>query len=489
MRDRGSDESASQIARELGVCRAAASSTIERCTRRRRGILAGVRRPRRVCPLGTGLPTAVAGVLILCAAGSGQAQEPPRAGGDTVSHAPGPPLRIFFIANVHSRHARLDEFIEAANRELPDLVLDGGDMVHDGTETEFRHAWRARARLKPPWHGVRGNHDAALRGPFSAPPPAFADFQAFEHQGVRFVLLDNHAGVLNEEQLGRLEAELERYAGHRMVVVMHVPPILTREHTATRLRHLLPYPLARPSMHADEQVERFTELVEHHGVLAVLAGHTHAPDYQTRGGVHYIVAGAAGGLTPGWGIANEYVDITLRGFEVEVRRVALGEPPRDPLSFFATAFRFFARVNGFNHAEQGWNYTPSTSVQLKGALQRIETRAGEDPAFFAAASFERVLGDLGRQAFFVEPGVSAGPREFIAHLGVGYKLRPIGTFNENLYLAAAATANAGLLAGTGSAGVGQRLGIGVELRDITIEVSRHRATNQRGAAIVLGRRF
>jgi predicted phosphodiesterase len=449
-------------------------------------VLAAPRRPAGRARTAPALALATLLVLLTAGASPGQEQTTPS---DTAAVGGEGQIRIFFVADFHSRHHRLDRFIEAANRERPDLVLEGGDMVHDGTEAELRRAFQDRGRLEPPWYGVPGNHDAELRGPFSAPPPELPRFQAIEHQGVRFILLDNHAGVLAEEQFQRLEAELESAAGRPVLVAMHVPPTLGRERTAARLRHLLPYRLASPTMHDEDQVARFTGLMERYGVLAVLAAHTHAPDRQVSAGVHYVVAGAGGGLTPGLGIAGEYLDITVQGRAVTVRSVTLGEPSRDPVTFVARAFRFFAHVNGFNHAEQGWNYTPSASVQLRAAVQRTETGGGENPAFLAAVSFERVLGGEGRQAWVADTGLSAGRRELAAHLAAGYKLRPIGTFNENLYLTVAAAGNAGMVDGGASAGIGARLGVGLEWRDITAEVARTRATNHRASVITFGRRF
>jgi predicted phosphodiesterase len=427
-------------------------------------------------------------VLLLAFGGKTLAQSAPPAVGRPASGNV-QPLRIFFISDAHSRHERVERFIEEANRERPDLVLEGGDFVHDGTEAEFRRALADRARLTSPWYAVRGNHDAELRGRFTAPPPEIPPFRAFSQRDVRFILLDNHEEVLTEGQFRRLEAELEAHSGGRIVVVMHVPAVLTRDPVTLRLRHLLPFQLASPAMRDPEQVGRFTALMERHRVLAVLSGHTHFADQAIRGGVHYIVAGALGGLTPGLGTANEYLDLTIKGREVSVRRVPLGDPPGNPVSFVAKAFRFYADLNGFNHAEQGWSYVPSASVQLKSAFRQAETRSGSHPALYGAASFERLVDEPGRHAFFADVGLSAGTRELVSHLAAGYRLRPVGSFNENLFVGGGATANAGRLAGGWTAGVGTQLGLGVERRNLTAEVSRNWATNHRATSLAFGYRF
>jgi predicted phosphodiesterase len=428
----------------------------------------------------------VAGMLFGFA---GQATAQSAVGGFQPPAEAAPTLRFFFLSDMHSRHAHLQRFLAEVERERPELILKGGDFLHDATEAEFRRAIAERTGLGVPWHMVRGNHDAELRGPFAGPPSAFPEFRAFTHRDVRFILLDNHEEVLNETQFQRLEAELRAHAGERIVVVMHVPPLVSRKPAAVRLRHLVPFELACPVMRDPEQVERFTGLMERYGVLAVLAGHTHFPDDVERGGVHYVVAGAAGGLTPGLGIANEYLDIRLRGRELEVRRVVLRDPPRDPLRFVARAFRFYAELNHFNHAEQVWNYVPSASVQFRTALKRTETGDDEGPAVWGAAAFERQLGERGRHALFTDVGLSAGSRELATHLAAGYKLRPVGDFNRNLYVGVAAAGNAGMLARTATAGVGAQLGVGLEWRSLTAEASRTWATNHRATSVTFGRRF
>jgi predicted phosphodiesterase len=428
----------------------------------------------------------VAGTL-LPAAGPAAAQTalpPARPSADAM-----PSVRFFFLSDVHSRQPRMERFLEDVAEEHPDLILKGGDFVHDGTEAEFRWAAANRVEVDTPWHVVPGNHDAELRGPFTAPPPALPKFRAFHHRDVRFVLLDNHEEVISEAQFVLLEAELREHAGERIVVVMHVPALVSRKPAALRLRHLSPFQLASPVMREPDQVERFTGLMERYGVLAVLAGHTHFPDHVERGGVHYIVAGAAGGLTPGLGIANEYVDIRLEGREVLFRRVVLREPPRDPVSFVARAFRFYAELNRFNHAELEWSYVPSVSVQLRSALKQTVVGEDEDVALWGAASFERLLGERGRHSFVADIGISAGSRELATHLATGYKVRPLGDFNRNLYVAGAVTANAGMLGAAATAGVGAQFGVGFEWRSFAGEVSRNRATNHHATTFTVGHRF
>jgi hypothetical protein len=229
--------------------------------------------------------------------------------------------------------------------------------------------------------------------------------------------------------------------------------------------------------------------MERHGVLAVLSGHIHLFDHTTRGGVDYIVTGAAAAPTAGPGIPNEYLDITIDSRSVMVRRIPTGAPSGNTFSHAVRAFRFTAELNRDNHIGQGWNYVPSAGVQLTGALRRTRYRGAKGVAFFGAASVEHNMGASGRLSAFGDLGISLGQHELAGHLGVGYRVRPLGSWNRNVYLSGAATANAGWIAGRSPAGLGVQPGIGVAWHGFTVELSRSLATNHGATAIAVGRRF
>jgi predicted phosphodiesterase len=396
----------------------------------------------------------------------------------------GEPVRIFFMTDAHSRQTHVERFVADANAARPAVVIDGGDMVHDGSESELRRALDARARLEVPWYLAPGNHDVELRGRFTAPPPAFPGFLAVEHAGIRFLLLDNNAGRITPEQFAQLEAELAAHAGARFVVAMHVPPFITRERGVVPLRHLLPFRLASPVMTDAGEVARFLALMERHDVLAVLVGHAHAFDDTLRGDVRYIVGGTLGGLLPAPGIAHEYVVLTIDGRALDIQRVQIGPPAREPLGLLLSAFRFLAEVNGFNRATQGWRFTPTTSVQVRTGV--VRRRAGEDGVALLLLSFERQLGPVGRLGVSGEAGASGGPRHAAVHLVPGAKLRVLGGFDRNVFAGAALEASAGVLRGRGGLEARGYVAAGVEWHAFTLEVQRRRGG---GLGLVLGRRY
>jgi predicted phosphodiesterase len=398
-------------------------------------------------------------------------------------------IRIHFLSDVHSQDGAMEQFIAAVRRDRPHLVLEGGDMVHDGTESEYRRAFEQRARLGVPWRGVRGNHDALLRGPHTDGPPRFPLTDAFEYGDLRVLLLDSHDERISDAQFTWLAAELEASAGRRVIVVMHVPPIVSRKPPLLALRRLVPFHLANPAMPDAAEAERFMELMERHAVLAVLAGHTHFFDQQVLGGVHYIIAGAAGGHTPGLGIANEFLAIEIDGRDISIRRERLRSPAGNPLRLVARTFGFYAGLNAANHAEQGWNYVPSVSLQLRSGLEIVDDAEPDRIAWHGAASFERVLGRAGRRSLGVDLGLTLGGDEAFAHVSAGHLLRVLGSFNRNTYIAAAATADAGRIAGALTAAPGLQLGAGVEWHGVTAELRRGWSTRRSALAVVFGHRY
>ena len=426
-------------------------------------------------------------VPVAAVASGAAAQDSPRP-----PDAEDPQVRFFFITDVHSKHHVFEEFLHDVERDEPDLVVEGGDFVHDGTWPAFERAYADRERLPVPWHMAKGNHDARRSGPFPRDPPALEDFDAFTRGGVRFILLDNHEQRFVSGQLTRLEEELEGHDEGPVIVAMHVPAMLVREPLITRMRHFVPLDFAEPTMEDPEEVDRFMELMARYDVTAVITGHAHVHNDFTRDGVRYVSAGTAGGLVPGMGIQREYLDVEVRGGDVEIRRVQLLPPAREPFTLLYRTFRFFARVNAFNHAELGWNYVPTGSVQwrLGGRYTEApEAEGGGNAAAVVAASFEGLIGAAGRTGVLGDLEITAAPRELVGHAAAGSRLRPVGDYNRNAYLSGAGTLNAGMIRSSATAGLGLRAEVGVEWDWLTLGVRYDWATNHRATGVVLGRRY
>ena len=402
-------------------------------------------------------------------------------------NVPAQGLHFFFVADNHSRPEQLQDFITIANQEDPDLIIDGGDFVHDGTEPEIKRAYALRQQLESPTYMVNGNHDAKLRGPFTAPPPQIPPFQSFDHKGAHFILLDDESETISEAQFKQLEADLKANKGKPTFVAMHVPPKLSHEPLTVKLGKKLPMNFASPVMRDPEQVKRFHALMKEYGVKAVLAGHTHFPDEVTEDGVRYITASSAGGLNPKPGLAKEFLDIRLEGDQLKVVRRPL-TPASNVVSYAAEAFDFYADLNSFNHQELGWKYFLSGNVGYSGGLRHVTTSRGESFAPTAGVTFERI-GPAGKGTAFGTLSISAAPQDVGTHLALGYKHAVVGTYNEGLFLSGAVTGNAGYLQGQGTAGVGIRAGVGGQYHNFTLELGQEWATNYSAQTLTGGYRF
>jgi predicted phosphodiesterase len=394
---------------------------------------------------------------------------------------------VIFFSDTHARMPLIERFVTDANARKPDLFIDGGDRTNDATAPEFERTGQALSQLNAPLHQVEGNHDAALQGPFETPPAKPPAFQSFDQQGVHFILLDDQDETLTEAQFRQLETDLEANAGKTTIVAMHVPAVLSKETLTTKISKVAPIKFASPKMHDPAQVERFMALMSKHQVAAVLAGHTHYPDEVVRDGVRYITAGAVGGQTPGMGVAQEYLDIHVNGRTLDVQRVHLADGPGNPLSYGIQTVDFYKDLNAANHAAIGWSFTPRVSVQVRSGMRVSETSRGTSVAGNLTASLENTKPKHG--AIFGETTLAAGPRELSAEVLGGYKHRLMGDFNRNVYLSGGVGLNGGLIADKLSAGVGARVGVGGEWKNLTLELSHERATNRQMTGLSIGWRF
>lgn len=119
---------------------------------------------------------------------------------------------------------------------VPDLVLLTGDLVNDGTSSQYDHLLELLGGLEIPLLPIPGNHDdrQQLRTRFSEVlPPGGADDPidlVHESGPVRIVALDTtipgrHDGDLSDRQLRWLDVELGREPDRPTIVAQHHPPV------------------------------------------------------------------------------------------------------------------------------------------------------------------------------------------------------------------------------------------------------------------------
>ncbi|MDJ0767292.1 MAG: phosphodiesterase [Ilumatobacter sp.] len=179
---------------------------------------------------------------------------------------------------------RLTHVVDVVNAFRPavDLVLLTGDLVNDGTSSQYDRLDTILGRLHPPAVPVMGNHDdrseLRARHPDVLPagtPADPIDFTVDEHP-LRIVVLDTtipgeHRGMLSDDQLSWLDDTLADRPDHPTIIAQHHPPF------RTGLERMDAYGLTGSA-------EEAAVVQRHPHVEAVVCGHLHRTIHTRFGG-------------------------------------------------------------------------------------------------------------------------------------------------------------------------------------------------------------
>ena len=169
-------------------------------------------------------------------------------------------------------------------RTLVDVVLVTGDIADHGTEAEYERA-RDLLDLPLPVLFCPGNHDvrAAFRKVLLGETPEDTPVNhAYRVGGALFAMCDSSIpgrddGVLADQTLDWLDAELGAAADMPAFVCFHHPPVVLGVPFVDRIRQY--------------STQRLSTLIKHHpNVVAVLCGHAHTPAASTFAGKPLLVA-------------------------------------------------------------------------------------------------------------------------------------------------------------------------------------------------------
>lgn len=204
----------------------------------------------------------------------------------------------------------------------PELVLVGGDMAFDGLynerdefEEQIRLFQAGAEKLEMPWHPCIGNHDLLglnSRRKVPADDPEIGaklimnrlgmerDYYSFDHNGWHFVVLNTQQQIetengpgyvprIGEEQLEWLRFDLGAADGKPTVVVMHIALFcniaqINGDTEAKAIGHM-----------TVDDGKALREILERHGVKAVLQGHSHMIEDYRYNDVWYITSPAVSG--------------------------------------------------------------------------------------------------------------------------------------------------------------------------------------------------
>lgn len=219
--------------------------------------------------------------------------------------------------------------LAAINRERPEFVIAGGDLVFDVLAVPRERAkllfdlyQDTVKRLEAPLHNTLGNHDVFGLYEHSGVLPSQADYgkkmyedrigrryYSFDVQGWHFVVLDSvgltrdrlYVGEIDEEQIDWLRGDLAA-AGKTtpVVVVTHIPL------STGVLQWMMPKHDHRRIV--VNNAAEVLELLHQYNVKAVLQGHTHICETLQYRGCQYITSGSVCGESwkgPKWGVHPE----------------------------------------------------------------------------------------------------------------------------------------------------------------------------------------
>jgi 3',5'-cyclic-AMP phosphodiesterase len=182
--------------------------------------------------------------------------------------------------------AHLSRCVAALNAlaPRPEAVVITGDLVDQGSPTQYAHLRTLLGALEIPYYLLVGNHDEreALRTVFPDRPElrtggAFVQY-ALDVGPLRLVALDSvvpgqSGGDLCAERLDWLAAQLEAARGRPVIVALHHPPF------ACGIAHMDAMRLSPPA------AQRLEALVaQHPNVERVICGHVHRPMFIRFGG-------------------------------------------------------------------------------------------------------------------------------------------------------------------------------------------------------------
>ena len=204
----------------------------------------------------------------------------------------------------------------------PDFILMGGDLVFDSFKASKERSLELfklynktmKDECALPYYNCIGNHDVYGWGhPDRANDPQYGKamscemlgiektWYAFDHNGVRFYVLDSietrdgdkYKGKIHGEQLDWLKADLaSKPASQPAIVVTHIPIFTVTVFTQGTYKdgtYVLPNNLIC------EDTMMLSALLEQYNVKLALSGHIHLRDEIDMRGVKYINGGAVCG--------------------------------------------------------------------------------------------------------------------------------------------------------------------------------------------------
>lgn len=265
-------------------------------------------------------------------------------------------VRLIFYTDVHARQewetpTALSKAAAAINKQKPDLVVAGGDLITDGFQNPAAVAaprWKAYMNLHrgiaADLYPAIGNHDLVAANPADGSLPSknpraiFLEqtgldrtFYSFDAVGYHFIVLDSiqvtggryhYQGMIAADQIEWLKKDLQMVSPATPIVITTHIPLLSAFYAASR-GATFAAPRNRVVVNNVEVLDIFKD----HNLILVLQGHLHVKEMIRWQGTTFIVGGAICGKwwRGSWFDTKEgFGLITLTGDRVEWEYIDYG---------------------------------------------------------------------------------------------------------------------------------------------------------------------
>lgn len=197
------------------------------------------------------------------------------------------------------------------------FAVNTGDLVQNGTESEYLHYKELISQLKMPVHNAMGNHDAVSGGWKIFKKMFGPDYYSFDYEGAHFVILDNSfKASFDSQQFEWLKKDLAATDARQKFVFMHRPTFDPSELYKNYI------------MSGREIAQQLMQLFIKYKVDYVFAGHIHGYARSERDGVIYLISGGAGAplyLPPGFGGFHNYIKVEVNNDKISDKVVRIDE--------------------------------------------------------------------------------------------------------------------------------------------------------------------
>ncbi|WP_428912007.1 PQQ-binding-like beta-propeller repeat protein [Niallia sp. Krafla_26] len=188
--------------------------------------------------------------------------------------------------SVNNREKFTDQILQLNElKDSADFLMVSGDLTHYGTDEEFQDFIAASSQSELPIYPAPGNHDITKGNDYKTRIDNYRKYMgpewySFDHGNKHFVILENHLGFEQEDQLNWLKEDLKLNAKNKQVIVV------------THIQ------LNAPDTPENGTVD-FLNVLKQYDTKLILSGHTHVNDISEEviPGAKHVVTSTANSNT------------------------------------------------------------------------------------------------------------------------------------------------------------------------------------------------